>query len=273
MELLAGPHAQSSLVARVDNGPDYSVVTERPGDQVTAEAIQMFHTRYGFAGQLSEQKDVLELGCGAGLGLAYVAKRARSAVGGDYNTALLKEAVQRNNSKLRFLRMDAHNLPFRAQSFDVILLLEAIYYLADPQKVFSECCRILRPEGTLLVCLANRDWPGFNASPFSTQYFSAKELYQLFAKHRLEPQLYGAFSSKPSTVAEKVRDRVRRIAVHGNLIPMSFKAKARLKKFFYGRLKTITAIDDDAMQMSGLTPISPDSDSSQYRVLYGLGRL
>jgi ubiquinone/menaquinone biosynthesis C-methylase UbiE len=253
--------------------PDYAIVTERPGDQVTSEAIRMFHTRYEFARQLCAQKDVLELGCGAALGLSYIARQARSVVGGDYSSALLNDASRRTTGKLRLIRLDAHALPFPDQSFDVILLFEAIYYLNDPHIVFDECKRVLRPDGTLLVCLANCNWPGFNPSPFSTRYFSAMELYQLFVKHNLRTQLYGSFRSRPSTVSERVRDRIRRIAVQGHMIPMSFKAKARLKKLFYGRLKTVAPIEDVHLQIEPLSPLSPTDDQSEYRVLYALGCL
>jgi hypothetical protein len=124
----------------------------------------------------------------------------------------------------------------------------------------------------MLVCLVNRDWPGFNPSPFSERYFSANELYQLFARHNFDVQIYGGFRSEPSTFGEKARDRIRRAAVRAQLIPASFKAKARLKKLFYGRLETIGVIEESKLQMAPLSPIYPGQDDRNYRVLFALGR-
>ncbi len=232
----------------------------------------MFHTRYDFARQWCENKDVLELGCGTGLGLEYLAKHAHYAVGSDYCTELLRDASQRTGGAIPLVCLDAHALPFPENSFDVIVLFEAIYYLADPGTVLCECRRVLKPDGVLLVCLVNRNWPGFNRSPFSKRYFSANELYQLFVKHDFCAQVYGGSLSKPSTFVEKVLDRVRRAAVRAQLIPASFKAKAKLKKLFYGRLESIGAIEEGKLQIAPLSPIPPGEDTLEHRVLYALGR-
>jgi len=48
---------------------DYSTVTEVPGVLVTGEAFRMAHSRYAFAAEHCEGRDVLEIACGAGPGL------------------------------------------------------------------------------------------------------------------------------------------------------------------------------------------------------------
>jgi SAM-dependent methyltransferase len=42
-------------------------------------------------------------------------------------------------------------LPFPDESFDLILCIQAFYYLADPTSAVAELRRVLRPGGTLLV--------------------------------------------------------------------------------------------------------------------------
>ncbi|MDP6054050.1 MAG: class I SAM-dependent methyltransferase, partial [Candidatus Latescibacteria bacterium] len=74
------------------------------------------------------------------------------------------------------LRLDGHSLPFKNDSFDVIILYEAIYYLKEVGCFLEECRRILRSGGHLLICSANKEWDGFNASPYSHTYFSISEL-------------------------------------------------------------------------------------------------
>src|SRR4030042_1188678 len=132
-------------------GVDYTTVTEIPGNRVTQEQLERMFHRYQFAASFSEGKDVLEVGCGAGMGLGYLGKRARKVVGGDYTEYLLEIAKQNYKNRIPLLRLDAHFLPFRGQSFDRVILYEAIYYLAKPEEFFQDAKRVLRKDGALLI--------------------------------------------------------------------------------------------------------------------------
>lgn len=46
---------------------------------------------------------------------------------------------------------DAHNLPFSESSYDFIICSELFEHLNNPQQVLSECYRILKPGGQLLI--------------------------------------------------------------------------------------------------------------------------
>ena len=56
---------------------DYSSVTETPGEKITREAASMVMTRYHLGARVGEGKSVLEVACGSGQGLGYMASRAR----------------------------------------------------------------------------------------------------------------------------------------------------------------------------------------------------
>lgn len=71
---------------------DYTTVTEVPGIKVTREQPRGMYTRYRFAADLCEGKEVLEVACGPGIGLGYLAKRTRKVIGGDYTQRLLRIA-------------------------------------------------------------------------------------------------------------------------------------------------------------------------------------
>jgi len=251
---------------------DYSIVTELPGDQITAEAMRMLRTRYAVARNLSAGKDVLELACGPGLGASYLAGSARRAVAGDCNLEQLRSASELMGRKLRLVCLDAHRLPFREGSFDLVILFEALYYLGNPRGFLRECLRVMKSDGRLLLCLANPAWPGFNPSPLSTKYFSAADLSELLATCGFVPEVYGAFPSRPTTVAQRARDQIRRMAVRGGLIPATLRQKAKLKRIFYGRLKTIgRELVDNEKDIESLVRISTQQNSSQYRILYAIG--
>ena len=70
--------------------PDYTTVTEIPRGRVTREQLTRMCTRYYFASKFCEGKDVLEVGCGAGQGLGYLARKARRVVGGDCTENMAK---------------------------------------------------------------------------------------------------------------------------------------------------------------------------------------
>src|SRR5574340_14430 len=128
---------------------DYSDVTELPGGRASREQLSRLRHRYRTAAPYCVGKDVLEVGCGAGQGLGYLAKQARRMVGGDYTHANLRRAREYYGEHARLVRLDAHELPFPDASFDVLLLFEAIYYLRTPDEFLAESRRVLRNRGVL----------------------------------------------------------------------------------------------------------------------------
>ena len=252
---------------------DYSTVTEAPGIQVTREAAAMLHTRYSCGSRLCRGKDVLELGCGTGMGLGLLARSARRLVGGDYTQPLLSRAHGHYQGRVPLLRLDAQVLPFTESCFDLVILFEAIYYLARPSDFLNECHRVLRPDGVLLLCSANREWEGFIPSPHSTRYFSAVELRQLLSLCGFQGDVYGAFQTSPRTFRQKLAARVRKAALRLHLIPKTMKGKEILKHLFYGQLVELPHELED--EMPGVeTPVflAPNGPVTGYKVLYAVGR-
>jgi len=73
---------------------DYTTVTETWGLPASSEQLAMQYFRYRMAADLCAGRDALEIGCGSGMGLPYLAERARMVVGGDYTMGLLREALR-----------------------------------------------------------------------------------------------------------------------------------------------------------------------------------
>src|SRR5438309_9258564 len=94
--------------------PDFSTVTEQPAQKATREQMAMLATRYGWAARQAEGKDVLEVACGAGLGLGWLAARANSVEAGDLDEANCRvaEASYHGDPKIGVRPMDAMSLPF-----------------------------------------------------------------------------------------------------------------------------------------------------------------
>ena len=252
----------------------YTTVTEVPGSRVTAEQLAMFCTRYRLAADLSKGKDVLEVACGPGIGLGYLGRHARRVVGGDYDEVLLGYARATYGNGIRVLRLDAGALPFASQSFEVVILLEALYYLDSPEQVIEESRRVLRPEGTLVISIPNRDWPGFNPSPFTHRYFSVPALHTLLASKGFATRISGGFPVSRATPRDRLLTAARRLAVRLHLIPSTMKGKELVKRLVFGTLSSLPhELRDGMAEPSPLVPLAASSPTSAFKVLYAVGRL
>lgn len=233
----------------------------------------MLNTRYALAADLSDGKDVLEIACGAGMGLGLIAKRARRVVAGDFSAPLLDRARQNYGGRVAFARLDAHSLPFENGSFDLVLCFEAIYYFRDPRTFVLECKRILRPAGALVICAANPSCPGFCPSPYSHRYFRAEELRLLLAESNFAAVIHGAFPFSARTLQDLAVAAIRTTAARFRLFPRSMKGKEFLKRMFYGALIQIQEeVGAGSVCPEMLRPISPFEEESNYKVLYAIAR-
>lgn len=254
------------------NATDYTTVTERPGGGATREQIAMLYTRYALARRLAKGKDVLEVACGCGPGLGYLARQARRVVGGDLEQSLLDTARDTYGDRVELRRFDAHELPFDDGSFDVLLLLEAVYYLEDPARFVREARRVLGPGGSLLIASANREWTLFNPSPFSRRYFSAAELKRLLESEGFAAEVFAGFPDAPAGLSSRVKRAVRKAAVSLNLIPKTMEGKERFKRLFYGALEPLPAeLGEGEGEADALTPVTDDAPVTGHKVLYAVG--
>jgi len=104
----------------------------------------------------SEQARVLDLACGAGRHLVYLAGQGFNACGTDFSAtgpAMARERLKRENLKAHIVKCDIKTLPFIDSCFDAVICIRAIYHqrLSEVQQTISETHRILRRHGVLLV--------------------------------------------------------------------------------------------------------------------------
>lgn len=248
---------------------DFSSVTEQPWQGATRMQMSMLRTRYGWAEKYAAGKDVLEVACGAGLGLGWLAKRARRVEAGDIdeeNCRIARETY-RGEANIRVKRMDALELPFEDGSFDVALLFEALYYLPDVPRFLAAAGRVLRPNGRLLIATVNSEWREFHPSPLHTRYWTAGELVEVLAQAGFATQVSAAFPDSSG-----LRSRLKTVAAHCGCMPRTMRGKAVLKRIFYGRLERIPPRVESAEAGERMIPQEDAGDLTRYRNLYFDGR-
>ena len=255
--------------------PDFTTVTEITGNKVTREQIERMYTRYRFAAELCENKDVLEVACGSGQGLGLLAKKAKRVLAGDIEEENLKLALRhyKDRPDIELKVMDAQQLALDNESFDVIILYEAIYYLAHPERFVQEAKRVLRKGGILLICIANKDCPSFNPSPYSHRYFSVPELFGLMKEKGFDNiTIFGSCPDENKNLKDKFISLLKRSAVRLHLIPRTMKGKECLKRIFMGKLEPLPSeILESAYIYQPPIALPVHAPNAEYKVLFAKG--
>ena len=96
---------------------------------------------------------VLEVGVGTGINLALYPREA-SVTGIDFSSSMLEKARERAARKhaapVRLLQMDAADIKFADDSFDIVYAPYLISVVPDPVKVAQEMRRVCRPGGRII---------------------------------------------------------------------------------------------------------------------------
>jgi SAM-dependent methyltransferase len=252
---------------------DYSAVTETPEVRITREALGMLLARYGFAAQLCKGRDVLEVACGPGGGLGYLLRnRARRVVGGDITASLVRAAGSHYGSRIPVLQFDAQALPFRAATFDLLLLYEALYYLEDQGLFLGEAARVLRTGGQLVVSSVNCEWRDFNPSSLSTRYLSARQLQEILAAHGFRARIYAGFTTLNENRRDKLVSLIKRAAIAAHLIPRTMNGKQSLKRLFLGPMRSAPhELTDEIAEYCAPIALDELDGARDFKVLYAVG--
>ena len=97
-------------------------------------------------------KTVLELATGTGLIAKNIVNAAAHIEASDTSAEMIREAKRRNHSaKLYFSVQDMFCLPYADESFDVVIVSNALHIVPQPEKALAEIRRVLKDNGVLIA--------------------------------------------------------------------------------------------------------------------------
>ena len=97
---------------------------------------------------LKRDMDVLELACGTGQLSVPLSPCVRSWEATDFSAEMIQQVY---SSRLHFSVQDATKLPYGPESFDAVVISNALHVMPHPEKALAEAWRVLKPGGWLFA--------------------------------------------------------------------------------------------------------------------------
>jgi SAM-dependent methyltransferase len=184
----------------------------RPGWQTSGEQLEALVRSH-----LYPQSHLLDLGCGRGGVVELFWREVRLAAGLDPDVPSLAE---HRAPGMPVIRGRGENLPFAGASFNLIVCLWVLEHLDQPDVVFQEVRRVLRPGGHFVFLTPNL------RNPLLLMNRLAKTLPQL--QRRIVPRLYGRHEvdTFPVRYRANTEAAIRELAARTGLEVISLKAVA-----------------------------------------------
>lgn len=167
-------------------GPEGNLKKERRQAQIDL-IEELLH--WGLQNQNSSPLgQILDVGCGIGGSTLYLADRFNAqATGITLSPVQAQRATERAQAaglsdKTKFLVADALEMPFEANTFDLIWSLESGEHMPNKIQFLRECYRVLKPGGTLLMATWCHRPVGENAGELTDEErYHLAEIYRVYA--------------------------------------------------------------------------------------------
>ncbi|MCM1321819.1 MAG: class I SAM-dependent methyltransferase [Bacteroides sp.] len=160
--------------------------------------------------QVIAGKEVLELAAGPGLLAKHVALAAKRMIAADYSEGMIAQAKKGEYPEnLTFETADATSLPYEDDSFDAVLIANALHVMPNPEKALSEIDRVLKPCGILIA-------PNFveHKGTFGSRVWSKiLQIAGISFEHQWSTEEYKAFLEQNGWAVTHSREMQARIAI------------------------------------------------------------
>lgn len=115
----------------------------------------------------------LDIGCGGGLLTEPMARLGASITGVDPSEKNIKTAsvhAQEMGLEIDYRVGTSEDLAAAGEKFDVILNMEVIEHVSDPQAFVASCASMLKPDGLMFVATLNRTLKSFGLAIVGAEY-------------------------------------------------------------------------------------------------------
>ncbi|MDO5621779.1 MAG: bifunctional 2-polyprenyl-6-hydroxyphenol methylase/3-demethylubiquinol 3-O-methyltransferase UbiG [Paracoccus sp. (in: a-proteobacteria)] len=116
---------------------------------------------------------LLDIGCGGGLLSEPMARLGATVVGADAAAANIEVArihAEQSGVQIDYRATTAEALAEVGEAFDVVLCLEIVEHVADPQAFIDTCAGLLRPGGVMVCSTLNRTARSFAAAIIGAEW-------------------------------------------------------------------------------------------------------
>lgn len=121
-------------------------------DRFMRKDLAAYEEMYAHIRPVVKAKTVLDLATGTGLIAKHIVNAAAHIEATDASAEMIAEAKRDNQSaKLHFSVQDMFHLPYADQSFDVVIVSNALHIVPHPEKALIEFRRVLKNDGTLIA--------------------------------------------------------------------------------------------------------------------------
>ena len=121
-------------------------------DRFMRKDAAVYRQMYELIRPVVKSKTVLELATGTGLIAKHIVNAAAHIEATDASAEMIAEAKRDNHStKLHFSVQDMFRLPYAEESFDVVIVSNALHIVPQPEKALAEIHRVLKDDGVLIA--------------------------------------------------------------------------------------------------------------------------
>lgn len=148
--------------------------------------------------------DILDVGCGGGIlseAMTRLGANMTSIDAGERNIEIAKAHAAQTGLKIEYRNVYPENLAREERKFDVVLNMEVIEHVADPELFMGACAHLLNDNGCMVMSTMNRNVKSLLLGKIAAEYilrwlpigthdwkkfFKPSELARLVRPHGLE---------------------------------------------------------------------------------------
>ena len=172
-------------------------------------------------------KKVLEIGCGSGIDSVEFAKNGAEVYATDMTDKAVthtKKLFKHLNLKGKISKVDAKDLPFENNFFDLVYAYGVLHHIPRVEKALDEIHRVLKPKGLCYAMIYHRD----SLLYYYSILYLGGIVFKGFEKGLTERQLLSKYSEgKMGNPYSKVytKDEAKRLFLHSGFNKISVEVK------------------------------------------------